>query len=168
MEVLPDCQGSKETCFLRRDSHQPFYALRCGQCIFAKDFDRSGRGCQLGSDLSQESGFAGAVRAEDRDEFSALNLEIDPPIGLSTVLVSFDEAAHLDRLRLAAFVRLCDCDSPFFCQQSCHRWIVSRKAVENPTPIGSQSAGCCDTPTLHKDNRFCSPYRSPTSPGIAR
>src|SRR5207253_5702270 len=58
----------------------------------------------------------------------------------------------------------------FFGHQPCCAYLYSylKRAVENPAPSESPSAGCCDRPRLHMGSQSCSPYRSPTSQVIER
>ncbi len=97
LQVLQDRERLEQAGLLRSNAHQPLRPLRMPHRVDVEDGNATGRRAQLRGDLSQEGGFPGAIRPEDRHDVAPEHVEVDPAVRDGPVLVLLDESAHAHR-----------------------------------------------------------------------
>ena len=71
-------------------------AMGIAEDVDVEDVDGAGGGREVGGELADEGGLAGAVGAEEAEDDAWWDVEVDGVVGEDTGLVAFGEAADLD------------------------------------------------------------------------
>ena len=91
-----------EVGLLRHHAHQPLDPVRVRHGVYPEYPDLAGGRHELGGDLTDEGGLAGAVGPEDAEQLPTPHGQRDVAVGLRAVPVRLVEGAHLHGRRLVA------------------------------------------------------------------